>query len=59
MYSYLGDATSLVLQHERATAVHIYLTDTDGVVVGIQAGNEITIPEFVDECLAELYDLGA
>jgi len=56
VYSHLGDANSLVLEHERATAVHVYLSDEEGIVIKIRAGNDITIPSFVDECLAVLYD---
>jgi hypothetical protein len=56
VYTHLGDARSLVLDHDRATAVHVYLGESDGFVVKIRAGNEVTIPTFVDECLAVLYD---
>ena len=56
VYTHLGDANSLVLEHERATAVHVYLSDEEGLVVKIRAGNDITVPSFVDECLAALYD---
>lgn len=56
VYTHLGDAQSLVLQHEKATAVHIYLNDTDGLVIKIKAGNSIAVPDFIDECLAVLYD---
>jgi len=42
------------LHHEKATAVHIYLGDRDGLVIKIKAGNSITVPDFVDECLAVL-----
>jgi hypothetical protein len=55
VYTHLGDARSLVLQHDRATAVHVYLGDADGFVVKIRAGNDITVPGFVDDCLAALY----
>ncbi|MDS0282668.1 hypothetical protein [Haloarcula onubensis] len=55
VYTHLGDAQSLVLHHERATAVHVYLGDADGFVVKIRAGNDISIPGFVDDCLAALY----
>lgn len=55
VYTHLGHARSLVLQHERATAVHIYLDETTGVVVKIRAGSDVSIPGFVDECLAALY----
>ncbi|MEF8876179.1 MAG: hypothetical protein V5A60_05625 [Haloarculaceae archaeon] len=55
VYTHLGDAHSLVLQHERATAVHLYLGETEGLVVKIRAGNEIGVPGFVEDCLRELY----
>jgi hypothetical protein len=54
VYTHLGDAQCLVLQHEKATAVHLYLNDTDGVVVKLRAGIEVSLPTFVDECLAAL-----
>lgn len=55
VYPHLGHARSLVLQHERATAVHIYLGGVDGFVVKIRAGNDVSVPEFVEECLSALY----
>jgi hypothetical protein len=54
VYTHLGHAQSLVLHHEKATAVHIYLGDRDGLVIKIKAGNSIAVPDFVDECLAVL-----
>jgi hypothetical protein len=59
VYTHLGDARSLVLQHERATAVHVYLGGGDGVVIKIRAGNEISLPGLVDDCVAVLYGGGA
>lgn len=59
VYPHLGHARSLVLQHERATAVHLYLGDTDGVVVKIRAGNDVSVPGFVEECLSALYGANA
>ncbi|MFC6938982.1 hypothetical protein ACFQE8_03280 [Salinirubellus sp. GCM10025818] len=58
VYTHLGHACSLVLQHERATAVHVYLSDADGLIIKIRAGNEICVPGFIDECLAALYGAG-
>jgi hypothetical protein len=58
VYTHLGHACSLVLQHERATAVHVYLSDTDGLIIKIRAGNEISVPGFIDECLSVLYGPG-
>lgn len=55
VYTHLGHARSLVLQHERATAVHVYLGESDGFVVKIRAGNDVSIPGFVDECLDALF----
>ncbi len=55
VYTHLGDAKSLVLDHDRATAVHVYLGKNEGFVVKIRTGNEVTVPTFVDECLAVLY----
>jgi len=55
VYTHLGHAQSLILQHERATAVHIYLSENEGLTIEIRAGNEITVPGVVEECLAALY----
>jgi hypothetical protein len=55
VYAHLGPARSLVVEYERATAVHVYLTDTTGLIVKIRAGNEVPLPKFVDDCLAVLY----
>lgn len=52
VYRHLGDVEALVLQHEVATAVHLYLSETDGVVIKLKAGNEVGVPSFVDDCLA-------
>jgi hypothetical protein len=55
VYSHLGPARTLVLEHERATAVHLYISDTAGVIIKIKAGNEISVPTFTDECLDALF----
>ena len=54
-YRYLGDVQALILQHERATAVHVYLGPSEGFVVKVRAGEAVTLPAFVDDCLAALY----
>jgi hypothetical protein len=59
VYAHLGPARSLVIEHERATAVHLYLSDTTGVIVKIKTGNEIAIPSFVDDCVAALFPVEA
>lgn len=58
VYSHLGPARCLVLEHERATAVHLYLGETDGLVIKIRAGNTVAVPAFAEECLAVLYPEG-
>ncbi len=55
VYSHLGPARTLVIEHERATAVHLYLSDTEGVIVKIKAGNDISVPAFADDCFAALF----
>ncbi|KAB1197850.1 MULTISPECIES: hypothetical protein [Haloferax] len=55
VYTHLGNVNALVLQHDRATAVHLYLSDTTGVIVKIKAGNSVSIPEFTNDCIAALY----
>ena len=58
VYDHLGPARTLVLEHERATAVHVYLSDMTGVIVKIRAGHEVPIPSFTEECLDALYSGG-
>jgi hypothetical protein len=58
VYSHLGPARSLLVEHERATAVHLYITDVEGVIIKIKAGNELAVPTFVDDCLAVLFPDG-
>jgi hypothetical protein len=55
VYTHLGPARTLVIEHERATAVHIYLSESEGVIIKIKAGNDISTPAFTDDCLAALY----
>lgn len=58
VYAHLGPARTLVVEHERATAVHIYLSETSGVIVKIRTGNEIGVPSFTKDCLDALYPEG-
>jgi hypothetical protein len=58
VYSHLGSARTLLVEYERATAVHLYLSDTEGVIIKIRAGNEIPIPGFAEDCFAVLYPDG-
>jgi hypothetical protein len=55
VYTHLGSARTLVVEHDRATAVHLYLTETEGVIIKVAAGNEISLPGFPDDCLAALF----
>ncbi|WP_440991867.1 hypothetical protein [Haloarchaeobius baliensis] len=56
VYTHLGHVRSFVLQHERATAVHLYLGGGEGIVIKVRRGASVTLPDFVDECLDVLYD---
>jgi hypothetical protein len=58
VYSHLGPARTLLIEHERATAVHLYLSETEGVIIKIKAGNEVPIPAFTEDCLAALFPEG-
>jgi hypothetical protein len=58
VYAHLGPARTLVVEHERATAVHIYLSDTRGVIIKIRTGNEVSVPSFTEDCLDALYPEG-
>ena len=58
VYEHLGPARTLVIEHERATAVHLYLSDTEGVIVKIRAGNEVALPRFAEDCLDALFPKG-
>jgi hypothetical protein len=54
VYFHLGDAECLVVQHERATAVHVYLGESRGVVVKLADGATFTMPTFPESCRARL-----
>jgi hypothetical protein len=55
VYSHLGEAKALVIEHERATAFHIYLSETKGVIIKVRAGNEIAVPSFREACLDAMF----
>lgn len=54
VYFHLGDAQSLVVEHEQAMAVHLYLDDRHGVVVKVETGATVSLPELREACLARL-----
>ena len=54
VYFHLGDAESLVVEYDDAMAVHLYLDDRRGVVIKLQRGADVSIPEFREACLERL-----
>lgn len=54
VHFHLGDASCLIVQHERATAVHVYLDDHRGVMVKIEPDAGVTVPGFAESCLDRL-----
>jgi hypothetical protein len=54
VYFHLGDAEGLLVQHERAIAAHVFLTEETGVVVKLRRDAEVTVPTFFEECLDRL-----
>ncbi|MFW5903504.1 MAG: hypothetical protein ACOCS7_02070 [Halolamina sp.] len=54
VYFHLGDAESLLVEYDEAIAVHLYLDDRRGVVIKIQSGADVSIPEFREACLERL-----
>jgi len=54
VYFHLGDAQSLLVEHEQALAFHLYLDDRRGVVIKLQTGATVSVPELREECLARL-----
>jgi hypothetical protein len=51
VYFHLGDATALLVRHEKATAVHLYLSRNRGVVVKLEPDVSFRYPDFLDDCL--------
>lgn len=44
VYAHLREAQSLVVEHDDATAVHVYRAEVREVVVDVQAGASVTVP---------------
>lgn len=59
VYNHLGAARSLVVEHERAMAVHVYFEDASGVVVKLDKNAEVTTPGFADEARTTLFPDGS
>lgn len=58
VYFHLGEAECLVARHERAMAVHLYLSDVTGVVIKLVPEASVPFPDFVKTCLEKLYPGG-
>lgn len=54
VYAHLGDAQALVVEHERATAIHVYLDDERGVVVKLEPEATVAVPGFAADCRDQL-----
>jgi len=51
VYFHLGEVEAMLVQHEVAMAVHLYLEESTGVVVKVERDAEVTMPTQVDEWL--------
>jgi len=58
VYRHLGTARSMVVEHERATAVHLYFGGTRGVVVKLGGEASVNTPGFTEETMAVLFPEG-
>jgi hypothetical protein len=54
VYFHLGEVEAMLVQHEVAMAVHLYLDGSTGVVVKVERDAEVTMPTQVDEWLGIL-----
>ncbi|MEF8791117.1 MAG: hypothetical protein V5A61_13420 [Haloarculaceae archaeon] len=54
VYFHLGEVEAMLVQHEVAMAVHLYLDGSTGVVVKVERDAEVTMPTQVDEWLGVL-----
>ncbi|WP_135826380.1 hypothetical protein [Halorussus ruber] len=54
VYFHLGEAKALLLRHEGATALHLYLSRNRGVVVKLEPDASFQYPDFLDECVETL-----
>jgi hypothetical protein len=55
VYAHLGTAESLVVQHDRAMAVHVYFEGSRGVVVKLDTDATVETPTFTGEAMARLF----
>ena len=55
VYNHLGTAQSMVVEHDRATAVHVYFRGSKGVVVKLKNDVSVTTPGFTQDAMAKLF----
>ena len=55
VYNHLGTARSLVVEHDRAKAIHVYFDGSKGVVVKISKDASVKIPSFREDAMAKLF----
>lgn len=55
VYNHLGTAQSLVVEHDRAMAVHVYFGGSKGVVVKLRKDASVTTPGFTQDAMAKLF----
>ena len=58
VYTHLGTAESLVVEHDRAMAVHVYFDGPKGVVVKLAKDASVTTPSFAEASRARLFPDG-
>ena len=54
VYAHLGEARALVVEHELATAAHVYVGSDRGVVVKFEPGVTVEVPGFAAACRERL-----
>ena len=55
VYNHLGTAQSLVVEHERAMAAHVYFGGSKGVVVKLSKDASVTTPDFTQDAMTKLF----
>lgn len=54
VYFHLGEADHLSVTYDRGTAFHVFLDDKRGVTIMLEPDVPVTLPDFVEECRAEI-----
>jgi hypothetical protein len=55
VYNHLGTARSLVVEHDRAMAVHLYFEGPKGIVVKLSKEASVTTPSFTEDAMRRLF----